>query len=92
MSLTIAFQKKGNATLLETDDELASLECEFSSPPGARLTGHLVPSRHRVEVKVHACRRATAEAQRFVIRVRWVNLSRAARIELVGRPVDSEGL
>jgi len=92
MSVSIVFQNKGNATLLEADADLASLECEFSSPPGCPLTGHIVGSRQRVQLKVHACRRTSVEAQRFVIRGRWVNLSRAARIELTGQPAASEGL
>ena len=86
MSVSIVFEKKGNATLVETDGERATLQCEFSSPPGSPLIGHIVASRQRVQLKVHQCRCTAPEARLFLIRGRWVNLSRLAREELIGHP------
>jgi len=91
MNLSIDFERKGHATLIETDGERATLECDFSSPPGAPLTGQLIESRQRVELKVHGCRRVSPDAQRFVIRGRWVNLSRLAKAALLGSRVGAGG-
>jgi hypothetical protein len=91
MSISLSFDGKGNATLVDTDGERATLECDFSSPPGSPLSGRIVVSHQRVQFKVHECRRVSSEAQHFVIRGRWVNLSRVARAELLGSPAESDG-
>jgi hypothetical protein len=91
MSLRITFENKGNATLVDTDGERATLECDFSSPPGSPLMGHIVQSGQRVELKVHGCSRVSVEARQFVIRGRWVNLSRVAKAELLGSRVEPGG-
>jgi len=91
MSVSIVFVNKGQATLIETDGERATLECDFSSPPGSPLTGHVVVSNQRVQLKVHECRRVSPAPAQFIIRGRWVNLSRAARDEFFGQPVGSRG-
>jgi hypothetical protein len=91
MSVSITFENKGRAKLIETDAQLATLECDFSSPPGSPLTGHIVGSNQRVQLKVHHCRRVSVDVQQFLIRGRWVNLSRLARDELLGSRAGAKG-
>ena len=88
MSLSIRFDEKGVAMLLDTDGEQATLQCDFSSPPGAPLSGNIEGSNQRVRLKVRDCRRVTADASTYQLRGRWVNLSRVARDELLGSLAD----
>jgi len=88
MSLVIRFENKGHARLVETDGDQATLECDFSSPPGAPLSGVILASETRVQLKVRACRRSPTEPSRYQLRGRWVSLSRAARDGLLGSVAD----
>lgn len=91
MSLVIRFENKGLAQLVETDGDQATLECDFSSPPGSPLSGVILDSDNRVQMKVRACRRNPSEPSRYELRGRWVSLSRAIRDELLGSRADNRG-
>jgi hypothetical protein len=91
MSLLIRFENKGLAQLVETDGDQATLECDFSSPPGCPLSGVIVESKNRVQMKVRACRRSRIEPTRYELRGRWVSLSRATRDELLCSRADKRG-
>jgi hypothetical protein len=86
---------KGNVSIFSTDGLNATLHAPFAAPPGSPLTGTLSGTNHILRVKVHGCRRLSAESDstlagssvsryQFEITGRWVNLSRDARLVLVG--------
>lgn len=86
---------KGRADVILTDGQNVTLHAAFPSPPGSPLSG-VLNGTHATRVKVHGCRRiVTAEgevagasppqAAVFEITGRWVNLSREARLELLGQ-------
>ena len=91
MSLSIRFDNKGLATLVHTDGQSATLECDFSAPPGSPLSGIIVSSNQRVHLKVRDCRRNSADGNQYQLRGRWVSLSRIARDELLGSLADDTG-
>jgi hypothetical protein len=82
MSASIHFEQRGTATLVEMDADNATLRCNFSAPPGAPISGLIVGCNHVVQLKVRDCRRLDEAADQFVMRGRWVNLSKAARVRL----------
>ncbi len=84
MSLSIRFENKGLALLLDTDGQQATLQCDFSSPPGSPLSGAIEGSNQRVHLKVRECRRTSGNINQYQLRGRWVSLSRAARDEVLG--------
>jgi hypothetical protein len=88
MSASIRFEQRGMATLIEMVDDSATLRCDFSAPPGAPITGLLLSSNQMIQLKVRDCRRAPQHPDQFVLRGRWVNLSRAARESLLGSLAD----
>ncbi len=91
MTLSIQFDHQGPATLIDTDGQQATLQSEFSAPPGSPLVGFIVGSRQRVQLKVRDCRRNSGDAVQYQLRGRWVSLSRTAREELLGSLADKVG-
>ena len=90
MSASIRFEQRGMATLIEMIDDNATLRCDFSAPPGAPISGLLLSSNLRVQLKVRDCRRAPQHPDRFLVRGRWVNLSRGAKEALLGSVADEK--
>ncbi len=88
MSASIRFEQRGLATLIEMVDDNATLRCDFSAPPGAPITGVLLSSNQRVQLKVRDCRRAPQHPDQFLLRGRWVNLSRSTKEALLGSVAD----
>ena len=83
---------KGSADVVLTDGQNVTLHAPFPSPPGSPLAGALIGTEHVLRLKVHGCRRIAGHGQgdsgeqaaRFEITGRWVNLSREARLLLLG--------
>jgi len=90
MKALIQFEHRGSATLLELVEESATLRCDFSAPPGAPIYGRLVSCNQEVQLKVRDCRRSRENPNEFVLRGRWVNLSRPAREALAGSLADGQ--
>ena len=90
MRALIQFEHRGSATLLEMVDESATLRCDFSAPPGAPICGLLVNCNQEVQLKVRDCKRSRENPNEFVLRGRWVNLSRPAREALAGSLADGQ--
>ena len=90
MSALIQFEHRGSATLLEMVDDNATLRCDFSAPPGAPINGVLVDCNQAVELKVRDCRRMRENPNEYVLRGRWMNLSRTARAALAGSLADEQ--
>ncbi len=89
MSLFIRFENKGLARLIDTDGQQATLACDFSSPPGSPMSGIIVGSDQHIRIKVRDCRRSLTAPAQYQLRGRWVNLSRAAKAELIGSLADN---
>lgn len=76
-----------------TDGQNVTLHAPFPSPPGSPLVCALRGTQHELRVKVHGCRRlapiphsdSAVLADLFEITGRWVNLSREARLILLGQ-------
>jgi hypothetical protein len=88
MKMEIRFENKGLARLIDTDGDYATLECDFSSPPGSPLSGVILETNRQVRIKVRDCRRSVEDTSRYQLRGRWVNLSRATRDALLGSPAE----
>ncbi len=84
---------KGVAEVFLTDGQNVTLHAPFPSPPGSPLVCVLHGTQHEMRVKVHGCRRlvpnphsdSSVLADCFEITGRWVNLSREARLILLGQ-------
>jgi hypothetical protein len=76
---------KGEAKIILTDGDTATLHAPFPSPPGSPLYGTLKGTEHQLRVKVHGCRAIVpADTEKcFEITGRWVSLSREARALLL---------
>ena len=79
MKGSIQFEQHGTATLCDMLGDNATLQSDFSAPPGATLRGSVEGAHHVVCIKVRDCRRCQTSLDQFVLRGRWVNLSRSAR-------------
>ena len=90
MSALIQFEHRGAATLIAMVDESATLRCNFSAPPGAPISGVVVGCNQAVQLKVRDCRRTAENPNEFVLRGRWVNLSRPAKEALAGSLVGKQ--
>jgi|GEM_PF-2543385 len=90
MNASIRFEHRGMATLVEMLDDNATLCSDFSAPPGAPITGVLMSCGLAIQLKVRDCRRTPENPNRYVLRGRWVNLSRDARFALTGQPVNKQ--
>ena len=91
MKASIQFDQKGTATLIDMVGDNATLQSEFSAPPGATLQGTISSCEQHVHIKVRDCRRCPDAPLQFVLRGRFVNLSRSARDVLVGSLADARG-
>lgn len=83
MPVHLLWQTGGEATVLQTDGATVLLRSSRSAPPGSPLEARLqidegLPAR----VKVHDCRREPDGS--FVLRGRWVDMSRDTRVRLQG--------
>ncbi len=90
MKASIQFEPQGTATLIEMVGDNATLQSDFSAPPGATLRGSSANGEQTVLIKVRDCRRCPTAPNQFVLRGRWVNLSRDAREALAGSLTDSQ--
>jgi hypothetical protein len=84
MSSSIRFEQRGMATLIEMLGDNATLRCDFSAPPGAPITGLLMSCNQMIQLKVRDCTRVPNQPDQFMLRGRWMNLSRGARDALLG--------
>jgi len=89
----IMITAKGPAAIVLTDGQNTTLHTTFPVPPGTPLSGMLEGGQHVLQVKVHGCRRVVPSAGQgedppvrgvFEVTGRWVNLSREARLILLG--------
>lgn len=78
MSLAMQLATGGDVTLLEFDGASVALSSPSAAPPGAPLTLTLTDG-ECLQVKVRDCRRV---GERFELRGRCVNLTRALRARL----------
>jgi len=82
MSLQLVWDGGGEATVVRTDGNLVELSSSRSSPPGSPLVASVqLQSASKVRVKVHGCTKQLDG--RYLIRGRWVDLTRPMREELV---------
>jgi hypothetical protein len=86
----------GQVEVFLTDGQNVTLHAAFPAPPGSPLSGVLRGTHQPLQVKIHGCRRITPSVDagvadaplgqnRFEITGRWVNLSRATRLLLLGQ-------
>lgn len=75
---TSAPQAAHEARVLEVMGERGTLLSSVAAPPGAPLT--VVTSTREYEARVRGCRRGPQGG--FLLQVRWVNLSKQARLDL----------
>jgi hypothetical protein len=88
MKASIQFDQKGSATITDVIGDNTTLQSDFSAPPGATLQGTISSCNQPVHIKVRDCRRCLDAPNQFVLRGRFVNLSRLARDVLVGSLAD----
>lgn len=82
MARKLALRTGGEVLLVASDDQRITFESESAAPPGSSLD--LIVCGAPVAVKVRACRRtAPADAGRFLIEGRFINLSREQREALL---------
>ena len=74
---------KGPAQVVQTDGQNVTLHAAFAAPPGSPLQGVLRATDVTLRVKMHGCRRIQPEL--FELTGRWVNLSKQARLLVLGR-------
>lgn len=73
----IPFEEGGEAELVESTGEQAALATEVPAPPGSSLRAECIENGRTYTLKVRSCRRAGE--RRFLVRGRWVSLTRADR-------------
>jgi hypothetical protein len=79
----------GTAVLVESDGDRVTLISSRAYPPGSPLTGDVKGALGTLQVKVHGSQRSSDdEARPFVVRGRFINLTRAQRHALT-TSVDS---
>lgn len=86
-ALVLRLAAGGEAVVLETDGNVVTLHSTLSAPPGMPLEG-TSPDGQKYTVKVRGSRRDGDDGDgkpRFLVEGRWVNLSRAQRLTLVGK-------
>ena len=84
MSIALRFIDGGDATVIETDGERLVVLSTRAAAPGQPLTADAdLQNAARVRLKVQGCRRESDG--RFRIHGRWLDLTRAAREEIVAR-------
>jgi hypothetical protein len=82
MSIELQWLDGGTAQVLETDGEVAVLRSTRAAAPGQPLTGKVgMRAAAQLRLKVQGCRREQDGTYR--LRGRWLDLTRAAREELV---------
>ncbi len=70
----------GHAQIVQIDEMHVVLHADRAFPPGSTLRGALEADGERVQVKVTSCKR---NGEPFVLRGRFVTLSRALRDKLL---------
>lgn len=86
---------KGPVEVISTDGQNVTLHADFPSPPGSPLRGTLREAGFTLQVKIHGCRRVSVcssavpdapqlPQDRFEFSGRWVNLSKEARLVVLG--------
>lgn len=79
---TLTWQDGGQASIIETDGNHARLTSSRPAAPGTPLTARVpATSCSQVQFKVRSCRRDNRQG--FELLGRWVNLSKAARLEML---------
>lgn len=82
MSLQLLWDGGGEAVVVSTDGNVVELSSTRSSPPGSPLIGSVqLQSVSKLRVKVHGC--SKQPDGRFLIRGRWIDLTRPIREEVV---------
>lgn len=82
MALQLHWAPGGSGTVVETDGNRVVVRSTRAAAPGTPLRGRVaLQSCSEVRVKVQDCRREADGA--FVIRGRWLDLSRAMREEII---------
>jgi hypothetical protein len=81
--LQLDLARGGTAAVIAFDGEFVSVDSSRAMPPGSTLEGTAADGEH-YSVKVRGCRRN--EAGTYRIEGRFVNLSRAQRERLLGKP------
>lgn len=83
MGIELAWVQGGTASVMHTDGALVTVRSTRASAPGTPLVANTTLGTSAVvRMKVQDCRREADGA--FVIRGRWLDLSRATREEIVG--------
>jgi len=81
MTLLLQWANGGNATVVETDGTRVVVRSTRASAPGTPLVANVtLRSCTQVRIKVQDCRREPDGE--FLIRGRWLDLSRAMREEI----------
>lgn len=84
MALQLEWSKGGTATVMETDGNRVVLRSSSAAAPGTPLVAAVgLRSCSEVRVKVQDCRREAEGV--FVIRGRWLDLSRGMRDEILAQ-------
>lgn len=82
MGLHLSWTSGGSATVLQSDGELVVLRSSRAAPPGSPLRASIaLPSASTVRIKVHACKKT--DEGTFLIRGRWLDLTREVRDEIL---------
>jgi len=76
----------GHAQIVEIDEMHVVLHADRAFPPGSTLRGALLPDGEGVQVKVTSCKR---DGEPFILRGRFVTLSRALRDKLLATLVQT---
>jgi len=80
--LLLAWERGGQAHIIQTDGDHATLRSTLSAAPGTPLAGQLeMVAVHAIRFKVRGCQRIDGE--RFLLTGRWVDMPKKTREEML---------
>lgn len=84
MTITLRLEKGQRAAIVKTDGDQVTLSASVPSPPGSSLDAAL--DAHSLRIKVRGCRRdaKNPEDLPFTIEGRFVSLTKAQRLAVLG--------